>query len=72
MLTNKFLIGRLIRVHVSSIVNEAIKTISRQFIFFTKKVLNVQKHIRDQNQPIRQKQASKKQQRHRFFAHKNF
>ena len=34
MSTNKFSIAGLIGVHVSSTVNEAIKTISSQFIFF--------------------------------------
>ena len=37
MRTNKFLIGGLIGVHVSSIVNEFIKTILSQFILFLRK-----------------------------------
>ena len=37
MRANKFSIGVLIGVQVSIIVNEVIRTISRQCIFFTKK-----------------------------------
>ena len=36
MRTNKFSIGDLIGVHVSSIVNEVIRTISSQFFFLRK------------------------------------
>ena len=43
MHTNKFLIGGLIGVHVSSIVNEVAKTILSQFIFLYGKILNAQK-----------------------------
>ena len=43
MCTNKFSICRLIGVHVSSIVNEVIRKISSQFIFFTKKLWTYKK-----------------------------
>ena len=61
MISDKsFLIGRLIGVHVSSIVNEAIKTISSQFIlFFYEKNLSAQKRKSNQSQPTKQKQANK-------------
>ena len=55
----------------SSAVFEVIRTISSQFIFLYKKLLNAQKHKSSKKQPTKQKQANKKQQRQRFFAHKN-
>ena len=59
MCTDKFSIGRLIKVHVSSIVNEAIKTISSQFFFFYEKILSVQKAPKP-NHPLRSFCAHKK------------
>ena len=44
-------------VHVSSIVNEVIKTIS----IFLRKILNAQKRKSNQNQLTKQKQVNKKQ-----------
>ena len=62
MCANKFLIGGLIGVHVSSIVNEGTKTNSSQFNFFLlKKSLNAQKRKSSQYQPTKQKQANTKQ-----------
>ena len=54
-------------VHVSSIVNEVIKTIS----IFLRKILNAQKRKSNQNQLTKQKQVNEKQQRQRFFCAKN-
>ena len=60
----------------SSIVNKVIRTISSLFIlfylFFYEKILNAQKRKSNQNQPTKQKQANKAQQRQQFFWHKNF
>ena len=50
MRTNKFFIGGLIGEHISNIVNEVIRTISSQLIFFYEKVLNAQKRKSNQNQ----------------------
>ena len=66
MCKNKFLLGELIGVHVSSIVNESIRTIS---VFF-EKTLSTQKCKSSKNQLKKQKQANKIQQRQQFFAHK--
>ena len=46
MRTNKFSIGVLIGVQVSIIVNEVIRTISSQCIFFTKKFGRTKTQIR--------------------------
>ena len=54
MLTNKFSIGGLTGVHVSSIGNEVIRTIS---IFFNQKILNAQKRKSSQNKLQKQKQV---------------
>ena len=61
MRTNKFSIGWLLRVHFSSIVYEAIRTISSVFIFFYEKILDAQKHVTSKNQLTKQKQANTKQ-----------
>ena len=57
--------GRLIRVHVSTVVNEAVKAISIQsnsFLFSKKKkILSAQKRKSNQNQPTKQKWAKKKE-----------
>ena len=50
--------------NISSIVNEVIRTISSQFIFFYE---NAQIRKSNQNQLTKQKQANKKQQRQQFF-----
>ena len=50
MRTNKFFIGGLIGEHINNIVNEVIRTISSQLIFFYEKVLNAQKRKSNQNQ----------------------
>ena len=68
--TSKFSIGGLMGVHLSSIGNEVIKTISSQFIFFVKKFW-AHKTKSNQNQPPKQKQVNKKQQRQQFFAYRN-
>ena len=48
-------------VKQSSIVYEAIRTISRLFIFFfTKRFLNAQKHVTSKSQLTKQKQAKTK------------
>ena len=59
------MIGGLIRVHISSIVNEVIKTISSQFFL---RILNSQKLKSNQNQLTKQKQGRKKQQRQQVLA----
>ena len=51
--------------NISSIVNEVIRTISSQFIFFYE---NAQIRKSNQNQLTKQKQANKKQQRQQVFA----
>ena len=71
MCRNKFWIGGLIGVHVSSIVNEVIRTILSLFIFFYRKILSAQKLKSNQNQQTKQKQANKKQQKQRFSVQKN-
>ena len=52
MCTNKFSIGELIGVHVSSIVNEIIRAITSQFfvVVFLRKNFERKKHITSQNQ----------------------
>ena len=69
MRTNKFSIGGLIWVHISSIVNEIIRAILALFIisFFYENVLSAQKRKSRKNQLTKQKQANKKQRRQRFF-----
>ena len=42
------------------------------FFFFYEKILNAQKRKSNQNQPTKQKQANKNQQRQQFLVHKNF
>ena len=59
---NKFLIGGVIGVYISNIVNEVIRTISSQLIFFCEKVLNVQKRKSNQNRltkKLREQKATK-------------
>ena len=57
----------------SSIVNEAIKTISSQFIiFFLGKVFSAQKHKSSQNQPTKQKQTNKNNKGNNFSSRKSF
>ena len=51
----------------SSIENEVIRKILDLFIFFYKKMLNVQKGESNQNQLIKQNWANTKQQRQQFF-----
>ena len=52
MCTNKFSIGELIGVHVSSIVNGIIRAITSQFfvVVFLRKHFERKKHITSQNQ----------------------
>ena len=59
MHTNKFLIGGVIGVYISNIVNEVIRTISSQLIFFYEKVLNVQKRKSNQNQLTKKVKGTK-------------
>ena len=54
----------LMRVHVSSIVNEVIRTIRFLWKYFE---LSAQKRKSSKNLLIKQKQANKKQQRQRFL-----
>ena len=49
MRTDKFSIGGLIGVHVSSVVNEAIRTILSLFIFFLQKDFERTKSTKAQN-----------------------
>ena len=53
MRVNRGSIGGLIRVHVSSIVNEVIRTISSQSIFY-EKILCAQKYVTSKNEPTKQ------------------
>ena len=46
---------------VSSIVYEAIRTISSQFFFFYEKILSAQKQVTSKNQLTKQKQGNTKQ-----------
>ena len=46
--------------------------LSGQFQYFYEKFLSAQKRKSSKNQPTKQRQADKKQQKQRFFAHKNF
>ena len=66
MCTNKFLIGGLIRVDVSSIVNKVIRTISSLFIFFLRKYFERKKRKSSQNQPTKQKQVNKNNKDNNF------
>ena len=59
MRTNKFFIGGLIGEHISNIVNEVIRTISSQLIFFYEKVLNAQKRKSNQNQLTKKVKGTK-------------
>ena len=63
---NKLSIDGLIGVHVSSMVELVIMTISSQFLFFYKKGLSVQKRKLNQNQITKQNYAKTKQQRQHF------
>ena len=59
--------------NTSSIVNEVMRAISSLFIiFFKEKIFGAQKHKLNQNQLTKENKANKKQQRQKFFAHKNF
>ena len=49
------LLSGYIGMQGSSIVNEVIKTISNQFIFFHEKFLSVQKHVTSKNELTNQK-----------------
>ena len=62
MRLNNFSIGRLIGVHVSSIVNEVIRTILDLVIFLRKNFECIKTQIKPKQQ-TKQKQANKKQQR---------
>ena len=63
MYTNK-----LAEVHVNSIPNEAIRTISSQFnFFFCEKISSVQKRKSTKTNQQKLKKANEKQQRKRFF-----
>ena len=70
MRTNKFSIGRLIGVHVSSIINEVIKTISSQFILFYKKIFAYKNANQTKHNQQKYKQTNKKQQRQQFLRRK--
>ena len=49
------------------------RAISSLFIiFFKEKIFGAQKHKLNQNQLTKENKANKKQQRQKFFAHKNF
>ena len=58
--TNRFSIGGLIGVHVSSIVFEVIRTVSSKFFFYENilRAQKAQKHVTSENQPTKQKQAN--------------
>ena len=73
MRTNKFSIGGLIGVHVSSIVYEVIKRISSQFIFFLRKDFARTKS-RHKQKPTNKTKTSKQKttKATSFCAHKNF
>ena len=50
-------------------------SLSGQFqisLFFNEMISRVQKRKPNQNQPTKQKQTNKKQQKKQFFAYKNF
>ena len=71
MRTNKFSIGGLIGLHVSSVVFEVIRTISSLFIIFVvvcEKILSPQKRKSNQSQLTKQTQENKKQQKQHVFA----
>ena len=73
MRTSKFSISGLIGVDFSSIVNEAIKTIPSQFIFFLQKDFERTKTQINQNQPTKTKISERKTTKATgFCAHKNF
>ena len=59
---------RLKGVHVSSLANKVIKTIS----FVLRKIFVSQKQVTRKTQLTKQNQANKKQQRQQFFVPKNF
>ena len=54
--------------HCSSILNEAIRTLSSQFIVSYEKILSAGKRKSSQNQPTKQKPVNKKQQSQQLFA----
>ena len=69
MRTSKFSISGLIGVDFSSIVNEAIKTILSQFIFFLQKDFERTKTQINQNQPTKTKITEQKTTMATVFLH---
>ena len=68
----KMYTNRLAEVHVNSIPNETIRTISSQFNFFYEKISSVQIRKSTKTNQQKLKKLTKNNKENGFFSHKNF